>query len=216
VSAEPQVDFGPVQTWPGAVQIDRKVIQLFALVGDAIAGATHSLLSGDRQAGKLIVERDADVDKLYREIEQLVESHLVNGADAPARLRYLITVLRLLPELERSGDLAEHVAARAARGMAAEMSARARGIVERMGEIAVLLWRMAADAYGDRTPEIAVRLDELDDEMDDLLVSLTAELSAGTMPIPVIIDGTLIGRFLERIGDHAVNLARRAPKRVRV
>ena len=58
----------------------------------------------------------------------------------------------MLPELERSGDLAEHVSRRAVRGLGVELSPRARGLVEQMGEVACEMWRATADAYADRAP----------------------------------------------------------------
>jgi len=193
--------------------IDRQVIQLFALVGDGIAGATHALLAGDREAAKALVARDEEVDSLYRQIERLVQDQITDSRLSPEALREQIAVLRVLPELERSGDLAEHVARRAARGIAVEMSARARGLVERMGEVASGMWRMAADAYGDRLVDLADRLDEMDDEMDELHGTFTAELAGGSMSIPVVMELVLVGRFYERLGDHAVNIARRLPVR---
>jgi phosphate transport system protein len=78
-----------------------------------------------------------------------------------------------------------------------------------MGEVACAMWRMAADAYGDRAADAAERIDRLDDEMDDLHVTLTAEIIAGGTVLPVAIELAMIGRFYERLGDHAVNLARR-------
>jgi hypothetical protein len=62
----------------------------------------------------------------------LIENESLNIADR----RRLLTLLRILPEVERSGDLAEHIARRAARGLGVEMSPRSRGLVERMGEVA--------------------------------------------------------------------------------
>ncbi len=196
-------------------QIDRLVIQLYARVCDAIAGATLALLSGDREAAKVLVAGDLQIDALYREIERLIEAHLAESAGAPGHLRYLIGVLRMLPELERSGDLAEHISRRAVRGLAAEMSARSRGLVERMGEVASEMWRISADAYGDGALDVGARLEERDDEMDELHVTLIAELAGGEMTIPVVVDLTLIGRFYERLGDHAVNLAKRIATRPR-
>jgi phosphate transport system protein len=196
-------------------EIDRKVIHLFARVSDAIAGATDALLTGDRERAKLLVQGDAEIDALYRQIDALVLDRLYAGADHPELVGYLVTVLRLLPELERSGDLAEHIARRAARGITPETSARARGLLERMGEVAAAMWRMAADAYGDHTPGIAQRLEEFDDEMDELHVTLTAELASGEMALPIIIELTLVSRFYERLGDHAVNVTRRVPNRER-
>lgn len=194
---------------PDAGEIDRRVIQLFALVGELVAGATLSLLTGDLQAAKLLVERDAEVDERYRAVESLAWQRLDEGNIERQELRYLVSILHMLPEIERSGDLAEHIAARAARGIGLEMSARARGLVEQMGEVACRMWRMAADAYGDRATDAADQLDHLDDQMDDLTVTLTAEIVAGGMVLPVAVDVAMIGRFYERLGDHAVNLARR-------
>jgi phosphate transport system protein len=192
-------------------QIDRLVIQLFAMVGESVSGATDALLSGDRQAAKVLAERDEAVDTLYREIERQTMAQLtVGGITAPSELRFLVTVIRMLPDLERNGDLAEHVARRAARGLGTELSARSRGLVERMGEVAVHMWQVTADAYADRQASGAAVVDDLDDEMDDLHVSLTVEVVAGTMPLPVAVELAMVARFYERFGDHAVNLARRA------
>ncbi|HAM00913.1 MAG TPA: hypothetical protein DCQ30_01600, partial [Acidimicrobiaceae bacterium] len=143
------------------------------------------------------------------EVEQLAQRQLAQRSTGPEELRYLITVLRMLPELERSGDLAEHVSRRAVRGLGIELSPRARGLVEKMGEVASEMWRATADAYVDRTPDTATMVEELDDEVDELHVALTAEIASGSMPLPVAIEAALVARFYERFGDHAVNLARR-------
>jgi len=191
-------------------QIDRKVLQLFALVGDSVSGATHALLAGDREAAKALADRDEIVDSLCHDIEELTLQQLtVAGITSPNQLRYLVTVIRMLPDLERNGDLAEHVARRAARGLGAELSARSRGLLERMGEVAVHMWRATTDAYAERQSTGWALVDDLDDEMDDLHVSLTVEVVAGTMPLPVAVELALLARFYERFGDHAVNLAKR-------
>ncbi|HLX88397.1 MAG TPA: PhoU domain-containing protein [Acidimicrobiales bacterium] len=190
-------------------RIDREIIKLFALVGEGVAGATHSLLAGDREAARALAESDEAIDTLYREVEELAQQQLSHRATGPVELRYLITVLRMLPELERSGDLAEHVSRRAVRGLGVELSPRARGLVEQMGEVACEMWRATADAYVDRPPDVAEQVEELDDEVDELHVALTAEIASGSMPLPVAIEAALVARFYERFGDHAVNLARR-------
>src|SRR5580692_9264826 len=89
-------------------QIDRQVLQLFAMVGENVAGATHALLSGDREAAKALADRDEVVDSLYREIEHQTMDQLTAGRiESPDDLYFLVTVLRMLPDLERNGDLAE-------------------------------------------------------------------------------------------------------------
>ncbi|MHB1502841.1 MAG: phosphate signaling complex PhoU family protein [Acidimicrobiales bacterium] len=190
-------------------RIDQKIIQLFALVGECLAGATHSLLAGDREAARRLVESDTLVDALYHDVEELAQGQLLEQTAGPDEIHYLVGVLRMLPELERSGDLAEHVARRGVRGLGIELSPRARGLVERMGEVAGNMWRATADAYADHSAEAAGQVDDLDDEMDELHVTLTAEIASGSMPLPVAIEAALVARFYERFGDHAVNLARR-------
>jgi phosphate transport system protein len=189
-------------------EIDRRVIQLFAAVGESVAGATLALLTGDREAAKAIVRKDEEIDRRYHELETLAWDAVERSTGGAGERRYLVSMLRIIPEIERTGDLAEHVASRASRGLGVELSARARGLVERMGEIACSMWGMAADAYGDRATDAADRIDHLDDEMDDLSVTLTAEIVGGEMSLPVAVELAMIGRFYERIGDHSVNLAR--------
>lgn len=191
------------------VEIDRIFVQVFALVGEAIAGATHALLAGDREAAKQLVQRDEVVDTLIGRIGHLAQQELVAGSNSTDERRELVAVLRMLPDLDRNGDLAEHIARRAARGLGSEMSARSRGLVERMGEVAATIWSSTADAFAERSASGANFVDDLDDELDDLHVTLTAELVAGTMPLPVAIELAMVARFYERFGDHAVNLARR-------
>jgi phosphate transport system protein len=191
-------------------QIRHQIVQIFALVGEAMAGATHALLSGDRELAKSVVEKDIAIDNLVNSLVvtaemQLLENDALNIADR----RRLLTLLRILPEVERSGDLAEHIARRAARGLGNEMSPRSRGLVERMGEVASTIWREATDVIIDGKLEQAGAIEEIDDELDDLHVSLTAELTSGSMTLPVAVELALLARFYERFGDHCVNLARR-------
>src|ERR1035438_5919654 len=196
-------------TIPVPHEVDRLFAQVFALVGEGIAGATHALLAGDREAAKLLVQRDDLIDQIIRDISHSVQLQLVHGETTPEERREMVAILRMLPDMERNGDLAEHIARRAARGLGAEMSARSRGLVERMGEGATLLWRSTAEVFAERSVDGAVLVDDLDDEMDDLHVTLMAEIVAGTMPLPVAIELAMVARFYERFGDHAVSLARR-------
>lgn len=191
------------------VEIDRMFVQVFALVGEAIAGATHSLLACDRDAAKQLMARDDVVDERIAAITALTQRELVTGETTAQQRRELVTVLRMLPDLDRNGDLAAHIARRAARGLGAEMSPRSRGLVERMGEVAAGIWASTADAFAERSVHAASLVDALDDELDELHVGLSAELATGAMPVPVAIELAMVARFYERFGDHAVNLARR-------
>jgi phosphate transport system protein len=188
----------------------QKVVHVFALVGEAIAGATHALLAGDRELAKRVVDNDIIIDGEVNELVAFAESELMTNHHLTNEHRQiLLTLLRTMPEVERNGDLAEHIARRAARGLGSEMTPRSRGLVERMGEVASEIWREATDVIVDGKLEAAGAIEDVDDELDDLHVSLTAELTSGSMPVPVAVELALLARFYERFGDHCVNLARR-------
>ncbi|MDE2281617.1 MAG: hypothetical protein KGJ92_02455 [Actinomycetales bacterium] len=188
----------------------QSVVRVFALVGEAMAEATHSLLAGDRELAKRVVEQDDAIDTLVNEMVATVEAQLLesDGLSVETR-RTLLTLLRVLPEVERNGDLAEHIARRAARGLGVEMSPRSRGLIERMGEVASTIWREATDVVIDGKLEATGTIEDIDDELDELHVALTAELVSGSMALPVAVEVSLLARFYERFGDHCVNLARR-------
>jgi phosphate transport system protein len=189
------------------VLIDRKVSQLFALVSEALAQSTHALLNGDLEMGRRVVAGYQDVDDLAAEVEILVweQIELPTGA---AELRQLIGILLILPELERSAALAEHVAQRAVDNLGVDMSPLSRGIVQRMTEVALAMWRTASDAYGEGGNK-ARALAEEDKEIDHLHDRLMQEIADEAMPTAIAAQVTLLARFYERLGDHAVNLARR-------
>ncbi len=185
-------------------------IRACALVGEAVVEATHALLAGDRELAKHVVDNDVVIDELINDIVARAERQLLeHEALSPAARAELLTLLRILPEVERNGDLAEHIARRGARGLGLEMSPRSRGLVERMGEVASTIWREATDVIIDGKHEATGFMEDIDDELDDLHVSLTAELTSGSMALPVAVEVALVGRFYERFGDHCVNLARR-------
>lgn len=192
----------------GLDTIDHKVIQLFALVSEALSKATDALLSGEARLGQEVIDGDQGVDALTAEVELLIWDELQERPVQGDELRYLVGLLLIIPELERSADLAEHVAQRAVDHLGAAMSPRSRGIVQLMTEVANEMWQQAADAFGERD-RIGERLAKADEEMDILHESLTREVEAEQMTVPIAAQVTLLARFYERLGDHAVNLARR-------
>jgi phosphate transport system protein len=193
---------------PALASIDHKVIQLFALVSEALSKATHALLNGEAPLGQSVIDGDQAVDALTAEVELLIWDELQERPVQGDELRYLVGLLLIIPELERSADLAEHVAQRAVDHLGASMSPRSRGIVQLMTEVANEMWQAAADAFGERD-RISKRLDEADEEMDTLHKRLTHEVATEEMSVTIAAQVTLLGRFYERLGDHAVNLARR-------
>jgi phosphate transport system protein len=189
--------------------IEAKVIELFAMVAEDLPGATQALLTGNNQVLSALTEREQLINTLYPQIEELVNREILLQAPVAADLRFLLSVLRIVPELERSHDLVVQIASRANHILGEDLSVRTRGIVERMGTLASEMWRQAVDSWYQRDRSVALALEERDDEMDELHASLIAELASGGMALPVTMEMTLVARFYERLADHAVNIARR-------
>jgi phosphate transport system protein len=156
--------------------LDQKVVRLFALVSEAVAAANEALLAADTDALAKVRAGEATIDGLMLELEHDIERLLLLQAPVAGELRYALALIRIVPELERSGDLAEHIAKRAGTGLVAQLTPSARGMLERMGMVAVQIWRATADAFADRDADAAERLEAADDELDDLHTELTAEL----------------------------------------
>ncbi len=183
------------------------VVELCALVGEALARATWALLNADPALARRVVEADRDVDRRTAALEAELWREVDEGGTARP-VRELVAALLVLPELERSADLAEHIAQRAEGGLGAEMSPASRGVVQRMSEVALAMWQATTGAFlsGSATPE---ELDHADEELDVLHARLTAIVAGGAMDPAVAAQVTLLARFYERLGDHAVNLSRR-------
>jgi phosphate transport system protein len=190
-------------------RIEAKVIELFAMVAEDLPRATDALLSGDNDALAVLIEREQIIDALWPEIEELVNREIVLQAPVAVDLRYLLSVLRIVPVLERAHDLVISIGSRANHSLGAELTPRSRVIVERMSELASTMWRQAADAWYQRDKTVASSLSERDEEMDELHSSLTAELASGQMSVQVAMEMALVARDYERLGAHAVNIARR-------
>lgn len=189
--------------------IEAAVIELFGMVAEDLPVATAALLGGRGETMRELAEREQVIDGLYVQVERLAGREILLQAPVASDLRFLLTVLRIVPELERSHDLVMDIASRAGHVRDEDLSPGSRRLAERMGEVASGMWRQAADAWHGRDRSAAPALRERDRQMDELHASLTAELASGRMPVPVTMEMTLIGRDYERLGAHAVNIARR-------
>jgi len=189
--------------------IEANVVELFGMVAEDLPKATEALLNGDRTVVRTLADRDKAIDSLYPQIEELADRELVLQGPLGSDLRYLVSVLRVVPELERSHDLVVDIARRGGYILGDDLSPRARGLVEQRGIVAADMWREAVDCWSRRDRAGAATIDDRDDEMDELFAGLMAELGSGRMTLPVTMEMTLVARFYERLGDHAVNIARR-------
>jgi len=189
--------------------IDAKVTELLTMVAEDLPRATDALLNGNSEAARALSERDRAIDGLYPQIEELADHELLMQQPAASDFRLLVSVLRVVPEIERSHDLIVDIARRGNLILSQDLSARSRGLIEHMGTLASEMWREAVDCWCERDRAAAAALGERDDEMDELYAGLMADLASGEMTLPVTMQLTLVARFYERLAHHAFNIARR-------
>src|SRR6516165_1678477 len=175
--------------------IDAKVIELFAMVAEDVPRAADALLNGNSEVARALAERDRVIDALYPEIEELADREMLLQQPLASDFRLLVSVLRVVPELERTHDLIVDIARRGNIILSQDLSARSRAIIEHMGNLASEMWREAVNCWRERDRSVAVALDERDDEMDELYTSLMSELASGGMALPVTMELTLVARF---------------------
>jgi phosphate transport system protein len=174
----------------------------------AMRQATRALLTADRRAAEVVVARDAEIDGLYRDVEERVCELLARQAPVASDLRAVITALHVAADLERMGDLADHVAKTALRRHPSPaVPAELRPVFTDMAQIADRMAEKIGAVLARPDADLAAELDSDDDAMDDLHRSLFAVLLADDWPygVETAIDATLLGRFYERFADHAVN-----------
>jgi phosphate transport system protein len=189
--------------------IEAKLIELFGMICEDLPGVTEALLNGNNATARQLADHERVTDALYQEIEQLVCRAILLWAPVASDLRFLISAMRIAPELERSHDLVCHIAARADDIAGADLSPRCRELIERMSELACEMWQRTMDCWRQRDRLAVTALTDVDREVDELHANLVAELASGRMPPPVTMRLTLVARFYERLGDHAANVARR-------
>jgi phosphate transport system protein len=189
------------------------VLHLAALAGEAIQGGTAALLEADIDTALELVERDQEMDDLTHGIEQRACALLARQQPMAVDLRLIVTVLRVIHELERMGDLMVNVDKTIRRLGSAEFGPKVRGILEAMGRQATAQVQAASDAFAHRDVDLARKLRQMDDVMDDLQRDLFRAIFAGPeadeATVQRAVQIALVGRYFERIADHAVNVGER-------
>ena len=186
-----------------------QVTHLFAMVSEDLTHATAAVLASDSSIVPILSEREVVIDELQVDLEDVVCRQIAQQAPVSRDLRFLLSVLRIVPELERSHDLVVHIAEQAGRIPRGDLPVPCAEIISAMGTIGSKMWNEAADCWYRKDGTVAEALETADDQMDQLHSELTGLLEAGVASLPVALNLTLVGRFYERLGDHAVNIARR-------
>ena len=192
--------------------INACLVEMANSVGSAMSTATTSLLDADVALADLVIAGDKDIDAARESIEQRCFTVLARQQPVAGDLRTITTTMRIVSDLERMGDLAEHIA-KVARMRFPEHAVpqEVRPILLEAGHVAEMLVTKAGTIIATRDVAAAQELETDDDAMDQLHRELFRQLLSDGWPygIESAIDITLLGRYYERFADHAVSVARR-------
>jgi len=192
--------------------IQRDLVRLAARVIETISRGTDALLALDLAAAQELIDGDDEIDALTIDIEERCFTVLARQQPMAGDMRAVVTAIRLTSEIERSGDLMVNVAKAARRLYGSEVPPRLRSLLLAMAAEAVRLFGLAMDAYADGDANLASAIDDMDDRLDQLhkdYIEAILELHADSRDVQAAVQLALVGRYYERIGDHAVNIGER-------
>jgi phosphate transport system protein len=193
-------------------EIDKTLVLMAELVGKSISLATFALLEDDLEAAEKVIASDKLVDELNLEIEEMSSRIAALQAPVATDLRLVMGSIRIAGSLERMGDLAVHVAKQVRlRYPNPSIPTELKETFEKMGHAASKIVEQTGEVIASRNTSLADDMKIFDDTLDDLHRELfTVVLSSNwTHGVEAAIDVTLLSRFYERFGDHAVSVARR-------
>jgi phosphate transport system protein len=183
-----------------------------AMVEVAVASATESLLQGDAEIAERVISADIEIDRARETVEDKAFSLLSLQAPVAGDLRVVVAALRMVTELERMGDLSVHVA-KIARLRVPNIAVpdEIRPTVSRMAVVAEDMVHRVNEIISSRDVGAAIALGRDDEEMDQLRRRSFTELLSDdwTHGVEAAVDVALLGRYYERIADHAVSVANR-------
>ena len=181
-------------------------------VGSAMSTATTALLDADVALADLVIAGDAEIDQTRESIEQRCFTLLARQQPVAGDLRTITTAMRIVSDLERMGDLAEHIAKLARmRFPDHAVPQEVRPAFLEAGHVAEMIVAKAGTVIAKHDIEAARELETDDDAMDKIHRELFRQLLSDDWPygVETAIDITLLGRYYERFADHAVSVARR-------
>lgn len=181
-------------------------------VATAIENATTALRVADLSLAEQVIDADNRIDELERQIDDLGISLLARQQPVATDLRVVVSALRLSATLERMGDLARHLAY-VARGRYPEVAVTGpmQAILDQMGAQATKVGRRVYELLESRDLSLAATVEQDDDVLDQLHRDSFQVVLDEKEPLTrqQLVDSVLLGRYLERFGDHGVSVARR-------
>src|SRR6478672_4111163 len=191
-------------------QLKTRLLEMGGLAEDRVRSALDGLVERDSQLVDRVLGGDVPINQLHIEIDSRCFKLLALHQPMAVDLRAIVSAVKINTDLERVGDLAINIG-EAARRYAQHAPVKKLIDIPRMATIAQSMLRDALDAFVRRDTDLAQRVLNEDDKLDALKTQIFRELLTYMLQDPATIepalDLILISRHLERIGDHATNIA---------
>ena len=193
------------------LELSRELTTMAGTAQDAIDLVTASLSKGGEEGAKSAIELTASMDQMERDIENRCMSLLMRQQPVARDLRTISTALKMVTDLQRIGDQAANIAEISLLMAGDGVKPEVPEDLAIMSRQAGLMVRQAIAAYADRdetTAQAVVNLDDVVDELfDKIKRELTAKIAHQEDHTGRAVDLIIIAKYLERIADHAVNIA---------
>lgn len=192
--------------------LDQEIVRMGALVEQSTQWATTALIEGDKGIAQRVREGDDLIDAMFLDIEKRCLVLLAQQAPVAGDLRLIVAILRVVNDLERAGDLAYNIAKLVQIEDFCEPGLKpVRALVSELGQATSRLLASAIDSWAAKDDKLAADIAVQDDTLDNLhaqLIEKLVELKGEDTLAPAI-RLAMVGRYFERIGDHAVNISER-------
>ncbi len=190
--------------------LKEKLLRIGALVETQLDRSVRSLVDRDSELARTVIETDHEVNRLEVEIDEECIKILALRHPEAGDLRFVTTAMKIVTDLERMGDLGVDISERALE-LNEEPSLKPYIDIPRMARAARQMLKDALDAFVSRDSELASKVTMSDDYVDDLNKQIFRELLTFMLEDPHTISRAIrisyVSKYLERIADHATNIA---------
>jgi phosphate transport system protein len=190
------------------------IFEMGGQVEVAVSNATRALLRLDHNLARQTIEADKAIDEIQKKIDEIAVSMIARRQPMATDLRAIITSIHVANDLERVGDMAKTISRRTLQIDGLSLAPKFYNGVKHMSDLILRQLKAALDAYATRNAAAAVEVCNADEEIDALYTSLFRELLTYMMEDPRNITQCthllFCSKSLERVGDHATNIAEHA------
>ncbi|WP_281641143.1 phosphate signaling complex protein PhoU [Aurantimicrobium minutum] len=193
-------------------EVQQRLVEIAELVAEAMRKATTAFQDSDITLAEEVIEEDARIDELALTLDELAIQILARQQPVARDLRVVVSALRMSANLERMGDMAEHLAQLTRYRFPDKVIAKGlRTTFKEMGEIDIQIAEKLIKMLKSQELKQLEKIRDLDDKIDSLHLSVfdkvLSDTWAGTSMDTV--DATLASRYYERFSDHAISIARK-------